>query len=128
MHILSGSEVYFIANKKGQWLVCVRAGVRGVSKELVSSVVVKGYLEDVPTSFLIDTGSVMSLIHRELAIPQSMFVKPGLSLKTVDGSCLNYTEICELPIVLGDGESSSSLVWRKLLFLYWVLTSSVPTK
>ena len=31
--------------------MCVRAGVRGVPKELISSVVVKGYLEDVPTSF-----------------------------------------------------------------------------
>ena len=81
VYILSVPEVYFIANKKDNWLVCVRAGVRGVSKELIGSVVVKGYQGDVPTPLLIDTGSVVSLIPRELAIPQSIFVKPGLSLK-----------------------------------------------
>ena len=43
-----------------------RAGVRGVSTELIRPVVEKGYLENESALFAIDTWSVVSLIPREL--------------------------------------------------------------
>ena len=66
-----------------------RRGVRSVSGALISSVIVTGCVDEMETSFLIDNGSLVSLLPRSLVGDKSTSSSgTRLQLKTVDGSSL----------------------------------------
>ena len=82
-------------------VVDTKRGVRSVSGALISSVIVTFCVNEVETSFLVYTDSLVLLLPRSLfSVKSTSSSGTRLQLKTVDDSSLKYERVCKMLVHL----------------------------